>query len=239
MVEPVREAPRQSLQLGRIIAESFAILWVRWRIVLLVGFVPSLLGTVLPGWAIGFDLFFTESYPADATVLEVLALSFAEIPIFIICNGLITASVVQLAYDHKLGRELRPWQYLRRTFRTLFHNVLLSTLVGVLVIFGLLAVLLPGIWIAAVLSVDLSRFYRWPLAGLIFGIMLVEGGSLFAVDAGLASLVENWLGFAIVIHALANLVVYGWISVVAALVYIRLREIKDGVGVDDLVSVFE
>jgi hypothetical protein len=40
-------------------------------------------------------------------------------------------------------------------------------------------------------------------------------------------------------QTLANAIFYGFGGVVAALVYARLRELKEGLGIEDMANVFE
>lgn len=101
-------------------------------------------------------------------------------------------------------------------------------------------------------SARLTKNYRWPLVGLliltfliVFGVLLLVGGALglFLFSAGSGFQDGTFGAFDILplflIQSITNAFAYGFGSVVVALAFARLKEIKEGVSVDDLVSVFE
>ncbi|MGB0499124.1 MAG: hypothetical protein ACPGID_12355 [Rubricella sp.] len=95
-------------------------------------------------------------------------------------------------------------------------------------------------------SQRLTKGYRWPIFGtmllmiilsfvIVFAIVIAIGLflSLMLVDP----LVRNTA--ALVLNAFGQAMLYGFISIPIALIYARLREIKDGVGMEDIAEVFE
>jgi len=47
------------------------------------------------------------------------------------------------------------------------------------------------------------------------------------------------LAIGVIVSSLISVITYGLLSIAISLIYARLREIKEGVGVDQLASVFE
>jgi hypothetical protein len=98
-------------------------------------------------------------------------------------------------------------------------------------------------------SFELTRGFRWPIVGVmilffIIGIVISlpavgiaqallsdEIFSLFSSSAGRAAIT--------VLELVTNGVVYAFGGIATGLVYARLREIKEGVGVEDIAAVFD
>ncbi|MEM6589068.1 MAG: hypothetical protein AAF641_11520 [Pseudomonadota bacterium] len=183
----------------------------------------------------------------------------------IVLNGIITALLVQIAYDAKLGRPLALVAYMRRAFGAIIPIFFVSILVGILVGLGALALILPGLWLFAVFSAAipavvieeegatgamdrssaLTKEYRWPIVGIVLVMYILVIGFALAGGAVIAMIVDaiglGGLGYSISAVLLACIVALtsGFIAISSALIYARLREMKEGVGVDELASVFE
>lgn len=89
-------------------------------------------------------------------------------------------------------------------------------------------------------SAELTREYRWPIIGTLAltGVLIV----LFYLVAGAVIMV-----FSMVTGGLVGAVLFGLLStagtsilvIAVTLIYTRLREIKDGVGLDQIATVFD
>lgn len=103
-------------------------------------------------------------------------------------------------------------------------------------------------------SAYLTKDYRWPIVGLsilLFVILIVTqlvvegllGGFLYLGDDPFGSLTgESFNIFALAygsITALFNGLQYGLSGIAIALVYLRLRQIKEGVTLDEVAEIFE
>ena len=103
-------------------------------------------------------------------------------------------------------------------------------------------------------SARLTKEYRWPIVGLfivmfiiVFILQLVVGGAIAAVlfaSVDTLATIENGIstGSIIIFGLIVSLIyglAYGLSGIAVALVYARLREIKEGVAVDQIASVFE
>lgn len=251
------------LGVGSIVGESFTILMRHILSVLLLAVVPTLLGflvsAALLGWgaSLGIDKKPLVE-PADF-VPTVLSIIFQ-----VVANGLTTALIVQLAYDAKLQRPLKLGRYVGPAVRAAVPIAILGVVSTLIMGIGLAALVVPGLWAYAVFSMmpaavviekvgfgglgrsaSLTKEYRWPILGtfvvifiVIVGINLVSnllirllvgglaGGAAGMVIGGLALTMTTALG-------------YGLSSVAVALIYARLREIKEGTSVRDIAAVFD
>lgn len=97
-------------------------------------------------------------------------------------------------------------------------------------------------------SAQLTKNYRWPIIGLfaILGILLIVVLAVIGVLAGLVLLGEDFVvtGVGFVLQAqLLNIVLSAlggsYIAILIAMLYARLKELKEGIGYEDLSSVFE
>lgn len=91
-------------------------------------------------------------------------------------------------------------------------------------------------------SLSLTSGYRWPVVGLLLLLALISF-ALALVNAGLTLLVIS-LGtvgmvLSFVLSAVFSALLYGLMGIAYALAYLRLREIKEGLGNDDIAEVFD
>jgi hypothetical protein len=162
--------------------------------------------------------------------------------------GFVVTGVMCLArIDAALGKRHTVGEYLGQTMRHLGPIVVLGTLLSVATALGTFLVLLPGLYVAARFlpwapaivfenegwgglgrAQALTEGHRWPLVGgllllgvLVIGLLVVSGPILFtAAGAGVLS---------VLIEAVLTGLYYALIAVFSAVVYLRLREIRDGI----------
>eukprot|EP00903_Cladosiphon_okamuranus_P022917 g21109.t1 len=88
----------------------------------------------------------------------------------------------------------------------------------------------------------LTKEYRWPILGaLVLAIIcatIINIVALFVVGL-VASAGSIGMVIGIVLFAAISTVGAGFLSILVALIYARLREIKEGVSVDQIASVFD
>lgn len=245
------------LGVGSIVGESFSILFRNIFAVMLLAFVPALLSLVVSGVLNGWG-YAVGVADAQGGGFGILAETIINSAIY----GIITALLVQLAYDAKLDREIRIKSYVGPAVRSAVTIALLSFAVGILAGLAMIALILPGLWVYAVYAVvaptvviegvgyggmkrsaELTKGYRWPIVGVIvlvgISTVLLSGALLFAVVFVSEALFGDTLFLTIIIASLAVAVVYGLIGISVSLIYARLREIKEGVSVDQIASVFD
>ncbi|WP_448952084.1 hypothetical protein [Labrys neptuniae] len=234
--------------IGALISESLAVLnkaLPRFLGLALIPIIPLILSTLLIGApALGQP-------PANPMGFGVLFLIYFVL-LFAIQGGMIYG-----AFNELRGQSFSIGDALSKGLARFLPVLGVSLLVGIAVTIGIMLLLAPGLWLLCILysavavcvveqrgvfdsmsrSSELTSGYRWKILGLllIVGIagwvvsMIVKfiGGSLGGPVFGalLAQLVQVYL------TALG--------SVIAALVYYRLRSIKEGVDIDRLATVFD
>ena len=247
---------------GAVLSDTFSIFFRKIHIVILLGFIPALIDVIVNTYAWDTDFEAVPGVEFDWATFSstfVVALLISSVAI-----SLTSAMVIQLAYDAKSGRPAQIGQYFKNALVNLPALAVLSIVSGILIVIGFALVFLPGLWLYAVFSVivpaividksgfgalnrssQLTKGYRWPIVGtlvlLILCIFLVSAavGFVFAFGFGDTSAIgfEPTLTW-IVAEAILNALAYGWTGVAIAMIFARLKEIKEGVSVSDLVDVF-
>jgi uncharacterized membrane protein len=252
--------PKASLGVGSIIGEAFSILFGNFLKVIIVGFGPTLIGFLISGILTGFGVALgteTQQFTGPGDVVATI-LSFI---VNMVVYSVTTALLVQLAYDAKLSRPVRIGRYVGPALSAMVPLAVVSIVVMILVGIGFALFIVPGLWVYAVFAViapvivieragfggmsrsrALTKEYRWPIVGaLILALIcaiLINVVAMFIV--GLIA-VTGSIGMLIgvLLFAAISTVGAGFLSIIVALIYARLREIKEGVSVDQIASVFD
>ncbi|WP_422041355.1 hypothetical protein [Roseibium sp.] len=252
--------PMASLGVGSIVGESFSILFGHFIKIIIIGFVPTLIGFLISGALTGFNVALgleVQEFSGPGSVVA----SILSLLINMVVYSITTALLVQLAYDAKLSRPIQLGRYIGPAISVIVPLAVITIVVSILVSIGVVLFIVPGLWVYAVFAViapvivieragfgamGRSRFltkeYRWPIVGaLILGIILSVIISFLAVFVvGLiASIGSIGLIIGVVLFAGMSTLGAGYISILIALIYARLREIKEGVNVDQIASVFD
>ena len=238
---------RSPLGVGRILGQTFSLLFANgriWSAALVFGFLSALLdgwiAARMPEGAPG------EAFPAlsgGTAVLYLLVLLAS-----LVLSAFFTGYLCLLGVDAVIGRSHAVGQYARQAARHLLPLLVLSLALGLLVGLGFVLFIVPGIyfigrylpWIETVAfedrgwqglgrAQDLTEGYRWPIAGaaLLFGlavlvIAVVFGLGAYAISGGTA--------MEILFNTVFSAFSYAAAALFTALVYVRLREIKEGAG---------
>ena len=268
---------RQPLGVGTLIASSFSILFRHLVPVLLIGFLPSLLGSLLAGSLVGFNAALNlESEGAnELSGLGDLVTAFVDILVF----AVIAAFLAQLTYDARLKRSISIARYVLPALRAIIPICLQNGLLAIIFVFIVLppvflavyvdttlisflalAVLpVAALWGCAVFSVlspavvieqigfgglrrswALTKSYRWQIAGAGLPVWLCSLAILIAGAFPVEILAsEGNYVWALPLFAATNALSSSLMATLASLVYGRLREIKEGVGVDQIAAVFD
>ncbi|GHC46939.1 hypothetical protein [Neogemmobacter tilapiae] len=250
------QAP-QPLGVGSIISESFSILGRNILSVVVLALGPTLLGLVISGLLVGWGVTLGAGSvsPGDISIPMVILSAVIQIAL----AGVTTGLLIQLAYDAKLGKPVTPMAYIAPALAVIVPLTVLSFVAGLAAGIATLALIIPGLWVYAVFSVmpaaviiekvgfgglgrsvELTREYRWPIVGAVilmgicnFVIQLVAG-FVIGLIAGSTGIVG-----ALIVMGLLSAVTYGLGSILVALIYARLREIKEGTSVRDIAAVFD
>ncbi|WP_299478407.1 hypothetical protein [uncultured Roseibium sp.] len=252
--------PKASLGVGSIIGESFSILFGHFIQVIIIGFVPTLIGFVISGLLTGFNVALGIE-PQEFTGPGSVVASILSVVINMVVYSITTALLVQLAYDAKLARPIQIGRYIGPAISVVVPLAIMTIAVTILVVIGLMLLIVPGIWVYAVFAViapviviervgfgamarsrALTKEYRWPIVGaLVLAIilsMIISFVALFVVGL-IAVLGTVGLIIGVILFAAISTLGAGYISILIALIYARLREIKEGVNVDQIASVFD
>lgn len=258
MTDTMNTGGHVPLRVGSVVGDTFTILFQKLPAIVVLGFIPALVDVILNS-AAGYD----NIDSADPSVeFDTSGLIFEVLGVFLISlvmMSLITAMLIQLSYDAKLGRPAQLGKYFSAAIQNIVAIVVLSIIASILYVIGFALLVVPGIWLYAVFSMlvpvivlegagfgalgrsaELTKGYRWPIVGVFLLIFLclflfgfvtafvlsfVSGGSLF--------------GFGLLLETIINAISYGMASIAVAMVFARLKEIKEGVSVSDLVDVFK
>jgi len=248
------------LGVGAIVGETISIYFKNIVIATLLALIPTVAGIVISGILNGWGYALGMSGPNLAT--GPAWVSFAlDILIQMVVYALATALLVQMAYDAKLNRSLTLGQYFAPALAAAAPIAILGAVVGVLTTLGLALLVIPGLWIYGVYSMvspaiviekagygamkrsaELTRGYRWPVIGAIVIITICATlfGAAIGVGVGLIGYAAGGgmvLSLILVSLATSVGVALGGISI--SLIYARLREIKEGVSVDQIAEVFD
>jgi len=260
MTDATAAQPKAPLGAGSIIGESFSILFGHVFQIILVAFVPTLIGFIISGLLNGFDVALGQQ-PQDFSNASAgigAALSFV---INMVVYAITTALLVQLAYDAKLSRPIRIGRYISPALGAAVPLAILTIVVTVLLVIGFMLLIVPGLWVYAVFSVlapvivieragfggmgrsaSLTKEYRWPIVGaLILAfilVMILQVVAMFVVGMIAMAGTVGMIISVILLVAISTLGA-GYLSILVSLIYARLREIKEGVSVDQIASVFD
>jgi hypothetical protein len=233
-----------------LIARSIRLLGAQFGFLFPLAFVPALALSAL-------TYAFADPAPLDPAAAP--RLSVAEgVVLFVdvMASFVITGVMCLAALDAVLGKRHTVSEYLRQTLRHIAPIVGLGLLVSIATGIGALLLILPGFyvvarylpWTPAVVfenagwsglgrGQSLTEGYRWPLVGavLLMGvivtiILLAAGPAIVAVGEGLAG---------VLVEGAFTAFYYALIAVFTALVYIRLREIKDGMSAADIAATID
>jgi len=250
--------PRPPLGVGDIIGSTFSIFFGRIAYILPLALIPAFVIELMGYMIVGEAQYTGEvdfgAGPSTAGVGSLLVLN-------LVGSTLATAFVILAAYDARLGRAGNFGQYIGAVMQSAMPLILCSLIVGLATFVAMLALVVPGIWLYGVWcvvvpaivveragfgglarSAELTRDYRWPCVGtliliticmLIVVMVLVFVAGLLIGLAGVAELAGG-----IVANALGSGFGLGLSGVCVAQIYARLREIKEGASVEQIVEVF-
>jgi hypothetical protein len=251
-------APAPSLRVFGLIGDTLRLLGSHFFFLFPIAFVPSL-GLILVEYVTGTG----EPIAIDPET-GAMPPDFAPGPyILTFLLNVVVASAISgvmclAALDAVIGKRHAIGDYVRQTLRHLGPIVVLGTILYVLAGIGLFLFILPGLyvlarywpWIAAIVFEDsgwsgltraqeLTQGYRLPLAGAIALFTLLGALILFFLAPFAAVGAEAGTLMQIPIAAAVSAIFYALIAVFIALVYARLREIKDGMSPADIAATIE
>jgi len=233
-------APSASFSFGDILGQTFAVYFANFLAFVIISAlvsIPVIVATVLLG-----------DNPFGAFVPTLLSA---------VTGPISTAAITSGVYEYLRGRQITVGECLRVGLANISSVFIVALLVGLITAGGLILCVIPGIIAAVVYSVavpvavqeklwemdalrgsaSLTKGYRWDIFGVLFVLSIIGIGLGIAIGMVFgftghperARLAGQLLG--ILIGALG--------SSAPAVMYYRLRSVKESVDVHDLASVFD
>ncbi len=195
---------------------------------------------------------------AGATPQATLRNSLLLILLRVIAGPLATATVTYGVFQQMRGRDTSIADCLRVGLSNLFPVLGIAILQGIAVGVGMILCVVPGLITLAMLAVsvpvaieerpgliaalnrssELTEGYRWH----VFGVLFILGILAFGVGLvlGLFSISLSSLPIlATVVREGAGVVTSGLSATAAAVMYYRLRSVKESVDIENIASVFD
>ena len=250
------------LGVGALISDTFSVFFSRIPVFLVLSLLSAIISVGGQALTLGFSSVgsFTSGSGSETALF---GSGFGYFLVSILSGALFlvsTAAISYAAYDSRTSRRGSVGTFLAAALTKVVPLCLCAIVSGIMISLGLALFLLPGLWVFAVYSVvsvaivaerggfyleglgrsiELTKVYRWPIAGgaiLAFVVMGLLVGLLFFVLTPLTSAVSVALTALVstVIWAFSFSVLYIWIGVL----YARLRAIKDGSPTENLDEVF-
>ncbi|MSU88113.1 hypothetical protein GE300_00610 [Rhodobacteraceae bacterium 2CG4] len=260
------DAPfRPPLGIGRLVTSTFGLLLRHAPLFLAISLIPSVGQAALQLFAYPTD--FGDIAAGEPATLY-LTRVFAVIGISLIISLLTMGAITMAAYDVRLGNPVRVGRYLTRTLGAAPAIVVLGLLLYVAMGFGFLLLVLPGLYLMARYWVmapailveragfrglgraaELTQGYRWPILGagvlMFVVVILISIGLAEALGVaagpnafGTTAMLSPGYTVVLLVQALTAAIQITLLSIFTALLYARLREIKEGLGMEDLAAVF-
>jgi len=234
----------QPLLAGKLLSQAFVVLRDNFLPFYITGLVVALPSLIL-----------TAVLPADAQSLANIVDSLlAQLAI-----AALTYGSYQYLAGHRVGAG-DCIRYAAGRFGRLFGLALLS---NIIIIVGLILFIIPGLFLMTMFAVSvpallaerlsvsaslsrssaLTKGYRWPVFGLLALVILGMLAAAFAAGIVIALIFPNAVDAE---FGLVDIVIWLWtglyyavLSVITATIYYRLREIKEGLGIEQLAAVFD
>jgi hypothetical protein len=241
------------LGIGALIAQSFRLLFANFATLFPLAFVPALLLAIL-----GYLTDTATPPPSDPAEVPDMGLGPGALLLGLLASliGFFVMGFMALAaLDAVIGKRHTVGEYTAQTLRHFLPIVGLGIALSFALVVGLLLFIVPGLYIAArylpwIQTVvfenagwsglgrarDLTEGYRWPLVAalLLFGLLVLAAAF---VIAPLAVTIGGPL--AVLVEAVLTGLYYALVSIFGALIYARLREIKEGLSIPQIAALID
>ncbi len=246
-----------------LIGDAFSLFRDHAPRLVMLGVLPMIAATLVNLVVLGTDGLdpFAEPDPGDLEPLGTTVAGFIVVFVVqIVLYAVLASATICAARDLLEGRRIHILGALQDALSRLIPVILCSIIVMIAVYAGMIFLIVPGIYVAAMFSlvlpvlvfenagigalgrsIELSREYRWPLVGLflLYLVIMIVASLVFgALQAFFALLGFFGLALSAVVSIIAGACIYGFAGVLYTLTYVRLREIKEGGG-SSLAQVFD
>ncbi len=258
--------PRPPLGVGTIIGDAFSLVFANFGQMMIIAALPALAGILLSFLLYGpISLNATLAFSDPEAYLRQTQdvpqyLNIVVTLVGFVFWGFAAAAVTYAAYASLNDQAINVSRAWSTGFGTIGPVVLCMLVGGIAVYVGLILLILPGLYLAALWfvivpaiviersgfgafgrSARLTKEYRWPVVGLLLlytlimiGISLISAGLQF----GFAFLGAPGLILAALSGTAIAAFLYALGGTIAALAYARLCEIKEGTEMHSLANVF-
>ncbi|HSS49754.1 MAG TPA: hypothetical protein VLX28_12495 [Thermoanaerobaculia bacterium] len=232
-----------TFEVGKTLSEAFSIYFSN--------FIPFLLLSAIisaPVFALAAYVSTLKSTPGVALTFYFLALL-----LMLICSQVTAAGITYGTYQQIRGKDVSMVDCLQVGLSLLFPVLGVATLTSVAEFAGFALCIAPGVLIALRLPVVVpvtveerpgvfeamrrSAYLTEGYRGQVFGVLFVVG-LITQVAVRLALIPFHDLGSLLMVTSFVNILTTGLVSTTVAVMYYRLRSVKEGIDVDQISSVF-
>jgi len=249
---------KETLGIGAIISDTFGIFASNFPLFFALAALPYfLINLVILGMFPALDL---NDPNAAFTAIALTAILTSLV--FVVVQGVMIRSAVAL----KTGNGTQLNEAVSAALRGFFPILLLGMAYGILMMLGFLALIVPGLIVMAMFSVyipaivfegkgfgalqrssELTKGYRPAIIGALLAVGVMVGIITSAASMVVAAVSPGAYAasgqIANLAGAIAEAIVQGVTAplsmIVTGLIFVRLREIKEGGAAEDLVRIFE
>ena len=252
-----------SLDIGRVVKNTFGVIGRNLRELLLLAAVLVGVPGALLGW-VQFSMSPQAGEMGPISMVTTVIAGIAGYILTVIGSALLQASVTRVAVADLNGERVSAFEQARKSTASILPLIGVSFLATLGVLFGMLFLFVPGVILAVLWSVsqpvcvverpgvfaslarsrNLTRGYRWPIFGLFVVyliaysvVSMVIGGVIGAIllAGGSAAVAVSTIVISVITSIAGSML---GVAGVAA-IYYELRAAKEGVGVDQLAAVFD
>jgi hypothetical protein len=249
-LDEIRDAVANPPPLGNLFQKTFSVYFSNFGVFFIITALAS-----IPDFVLGY--FILTMDPKDMLPEVLIWATIGAVLVSIITTSLSTAALTYGVLQHLRKREVAMGECISTGFLVLISVIAVALAQSLLILFGMVLCIIPGIIIALMYAVAvpvaveertevlgalsrssfLTSGYRMEVFGVLFLIGLLHFAASFAL-----SFIGTLTGQAIVGQVLGMIegVFYSGLTATAcALIYYRLRCLKESVDIDDLASVFD
>ncbi len=251
---------KPSLGILSVLSQGLSIFMKRLPLILGIAMVLGI-GLNLFNFALFGDIMFSNPEAMFTTTSGLISYGVIILA-SIVVSTLITAVITLAAYDTHLGRPMRLGTYVSVGLKNFITLFLLSIITTIAMSIGFALLIVPGLiiylmWIVVVPSVvvehagfgalsrsrELTKGYRWPILGLmvilIVVLLIIQTLLSAALGFGFTAAFTGTSGlFFMLFQGAVSSISYAIYACIIVMLYARLKEIKEGVGMSDLADVF-
>jgi hypothetical protein len=232
-----------TFEMGKILSEAFSIYFANFIPFLLLSAIVS-----LPVFGMAVFVSSIKNNPASA-----LTFYFLTLLLILIFSQVAAAGVTYGVYQQIRGKEVSLIDCLRVGLSLFFPVLGVAIVTGLAEAVGFMLCIVPGVLIALRLPVVVpvtveerpgvfealrrSAFLTEGYRGQVFGVLFVLG-IITQIMVRVALIPFHDLGSLLMVTSFVNVLTTGLLSTAVALMYYRLRSLKESIDVDQISSVF-